>query len=88
MLAVLNQMNRPDTPILVLSCHLQEQSLIENEVLAREIGLSVDEIDKRPWGVFDVNTSDMKGMVGALDWVLYHVQKKRSDIQYHKYNGQ
>jgi hypothetical protein len=47
-----------------------------------QLRLSV--VPGRPWAIFNVNILDMEGMGKALDWVLYHVQKRRNNIEYHQ----
>ena len=38
----------------------------------------------QPRAIFDVNILDMEGMASALDWALYHVQKRRNNLEYHQ----
>lgn len=75
-------------PILVLSCHLgRETEAIKLEDLASKLGLKDERWASRPWGVFSVNISTMDGMGQALDWVLYHVHKRRNNLAYHTKNA-
>jgi len=50
-------------------------------------GLQLDQLSCA-WGVFEVVVENMKGVEKALDWVLYHLSKKRRDIKYHTEQGQ
>ena len=76
-------------PILVLSCHLgsSQQGSIEPEELAEKLGLDDEKWSSRPWAVFKVDISTMKGMARALDWALFHVQKRQNNLAYHTKNG-
>ena len=74
------------TPVLVLSCRWRRRK--EGEAaygvryFAQHLGLTGGL--NRPWAIFDVDIEDMEGMATALDWVLYHCQKRRNNLLYHK----
>ncbi len=78
------------TPVLVLSCHWKRRdagSAFGVKCLARHLGLADDSATEgmaRPWAIFSVDIADMEGMASALDWLLYHCQKRRSNLKYHK----
>jgi len=76
-----------DTPLLVLCCTngpavtRKSDSLTD---LSQHLGL--DKI-ARPWAVFNVDISNMSGLEKALDWLLYRIQKRRVELEYHSYQG-
>lgn len=73
---------RRHTPVLVLSCRWGTEKVVDPAYLASRLGLEED--SGLPWAVYDVAIGDMEGMARALDWVLYHCQKRRNNLQYHK----
>ena len=74
-------------PILVLFC-LSETDNSDRKIqfdlskFAKELLLSNE--TERAWAIFEVNIGNMDGMAKAMDWVLYHVQKRRNALEYHK----
>ncbi len=73
----------------MLSCYWQPESSSSSvSVLDLAAGLGLRGGDgsstRRPWAIFNVNILDMEGMERALDWVLYHVQKRRNSLEYHQ----
>lgn len=76
-----------DTPFLVLCCtngpvvSRKSECLTE---LSQHLGL---EKIARPWAVFSVDISNMSGLEKALDWLLYRIQKRRVELDYHSYQG-
>ena len=83
------------TPILVLSCHRggggsNPDQQVGVRPLASDLGLLKDEDSeeekqpRRPWAIYEVNIHDMEGMAKALDWVLYHCQKRKNSLEYHQ----
>ena len=49
-------------------------------------GLGLDEVS-RPWAIFNVDIANMSGLEKALDWLLYRIQKRRVELEYHSYQG-
>ncbi len=74
------------TPLLVLFCFSGAScgagAVPGVRSLARSLGLTALAFS-RPWAVFVVDIADMVGMANALDWMLYHCQKRRTDLEYH-----
>ena len=67
-------------------CTNTSTSFVFDRHFAGRLGLTEESTDGvgRPWGIFSVDIADMEGMVAALDWILYHCQKRRNNLQYHK----
>ncbi len=75
------------TPVLVLACRRVKKKTDQGiglGLLAESLGLTDSSWSARPWAVFEVEIEDMEGMARALDWALYHCQKRRSSLEYHK----
>lgn len=70
------------TPILVLSCSWQGRA---GGVGVRYLadGLGLRGRVKRPWAIYNVDIADMEGMARSLDWLLYHIRKRRTSLKYH-----
>jgi hypothetical protein len=49
-------------------------------------GLGLDDVS-RPWAIFNVDIANMSGLEKALDWLLYRIQKRRVELEYHSYQG-
>ena len=82
------------TPILVLSCQRGGGGggRVAIRRLAGDLGLLAErekeeEQPRRPWAIYEVNIHDMDGMGMALDWALYHCQKRKNSLEYHKNNS-
>lgn len=83
------------TPILILTCNSPEETspnpeyLLDLDELAQQLGLNaLDPHRRRPWAIFNVNIADMSGMTKALEWILYHIQKRKCDLEFHQSNSQ
>ncbi len=76
-----------DTPLLVLCCtngpvtSRNSESLTD---LSQNLGL---EGVAKPWAIFHVDISNMSGLEKALDLLLYRIQKRRVELEYHKNQG-
>ena len=85
-----------NTPILILTCNSSEEGEdkkidpdFDLDDLAKQLGL--DDLDRhrqRPWAIFNVNIADMSGMTKALEWILYHIQKRKCDLEFHQSSSQ
>lgn len=76
-------------PLLVLCCsnstledgHDQDIDLVQ---LSKRLDLCKV---NRPWAIFKVDIGNMDGLEKSLDWILYHVQKQKADLEYHSSQG-
>ncbi len=82
-----------DTPLLVLCCSngpavRSAPPLSRNGDSLSEMsrGLGLDDVS-RPWAIFNVDIANMSGLEKALDWLLYRIQKRRVELEYHSYQG-
>jgi hypothetical protein len=76
------------TPVLVLCCRREGAGSGARGVWPTPAelanGLGLRRSDARPWAAFEVDIESMDGLARALDWILYHCQKKRSSLRYHR----
>ena len=81
-------------PVLILCCITAESADSSEKLRFHEkssdmdLRLHAQDLDliniKRSWGVFKINISTMEGMDLALTWILYHNQKQREELRFHK----
>jgi len=73
-------------PLVVLACR-GEGEVASYLTLPQIVdGLRLEERTS-PWGVFEVDVENMRGVERGLDWVLHHLAKKRRDWSYHSSQG-
>ena len=81
-----------DIPLLVLCCsngsinRIQASSRKIDCLIELSQRLGLDSIS-RPWAIFHVDIANMTGLEKALDWLLYRIQKRRIELEYHSYQG-
>ena len=81
-----------DTPLLVLCCSNGSTNL--NRAVSRKLDCLIElsqrlglDCISRPWAIFNVDIGNMSGLEKGLDWLLYHIQKRRIELEYHSYQG-
>jgi len=73
-------------PLVVLACRGEGQAASHLSLRQIVEGLKLGERTS-PWGVFEVDVENMRGVERGLDWVLHHLAKKRRDWSYHTSQG-
>jgi len=69
-------------PLVVLACRGEGEAASYLTLPQLIEGLKLEERTS-PWGVFEVDVENMRGVERGLDWVLHHLAKKRRDWTYH-----
>merc|ERR1719193_1762975 len=73
-------------PLVVLACRGEGEGVSYLTLPQIVEGLRLEERTS-PWGVFEVDVENMRGVERGLDWVLHHLAKKRRDWSYHSSQG-